>query len=34
MDCIKDRQQPRTDINEGMAVVRMLQLAQKGLNDE
>ena len=34
MDCIKDRQQPRTDINEGMAVVRMLQLAQKGLDNE
>lgn len=34
INCIKNRQQPRTDINEGMAVVRMLQLAQKGLNDE
>ena len=34
IDRMKDRQQPRTDINEGMAVVRMLQLAQKGLNSE
>ena len=32
MDCIKDRQQPRTDIDEGMAVVRMLQFAQEELN--
>lgn len=32
IDCIKTRQQPRTNINEGIAVVHMLQLAQEGLN--
>ncbi len=31
IDCIKNRQQPRTDINEGISVVHMLQLAQECL---
>ncbi|MFQ6723076.1 MAG: Gfo/Idh/MocA family protein [Opitutales bacterium] len=31
IDCMRSRQQPRTNIDEGMAVVRMLQLAQKKL---
>lgn len=31
IDCMRSRQQPRTNIEEGMAVVHMLQLAQKEL---
>ena len=34
IDCIKTRQQPRTNINEGIAVVHMLQLAQERLLNE
>ena len=34
IDCMQSRRQPRTDINEGLAVLHMLQLAQESLEHE
>ena len=34
IDCMRTRQQPRTNIDEGLAVLHMLQLAQKSLEHE
>jgi UDP-2-acetamido-3-amino-2,3-dideoxy-glucuronate N-acetyltransferase len=34
VDCIQNRQQPYTNIDEGIAVVHMLQLAQEKLNKQ
>ena len=34
IDCMRTRQQPRTNIDEGLAVLHMLQLAQKSLEYE
>lgn len=34
IDCMRTRQQPRTNIDEGLAVLHMLQLAQESLDHE
>ena len=34
IDCMQSRQQPRTNIDEGLAVLHMLQLAQESLDHE
>lgn len=34
IDCMQSRQQPRTNIDEGLAVLHMLQLAQESLDRE
>lgn len=34
IDCMQSRQQPRTNIDEGLAVLHVLQLAQESLNRE